>query len=136
MASAPRSKGATLKLSSPTESDTAAPHKSAAVRNKSVRQIGVSHVEPGAIALGQRAKNGTRWPPSHASDFWPRKWWLVAWSNFWNSGRSVIVEPLSLVTINSVFSSSPAFSSAPRTCPTVWSHWTTKSPYAPAPLLP
>ena len=65
--------GKMFSLSSPAPLGNSVSTIAAHVANKSVRQTGASHVVAGAIRPGHRASNGTRCPPSHASDFWPRK---------------------------------------------------------------
>ena len=90
--------------------------------------------DPAAIFPGQRAMKGTRCPPSHRSRFTPRSSPMLACWNcrmrsyapgFTSSATS---GPLSLVKMTSVFSATPACSSAASTRPTTPSVCTTKSP--------
>jgi hypothetical protein len=61
-----------------------------------VKQIVWPFDDPASIRPGQRATNGTRWPPSHTSAFAPRSPPVAEWPNRCTSA-GYQTGPLSLV---------------------------------------
>ena len=105
----PLSVGKKLMLSSAVLDGSLNPVSSATVAITSVRQTSLSVRLPGLTTAGQCTIKGTRWPPSHASAFDPRrlalgKCPLPSNSAFFEVGPDV---PLSLLQMTSVFSSRP-----------------------------
>ena len=78
----PLNKGTQLKLSGAASFGlgSLALANSDAVANKSTRQIVSLQTVPALIPFGQRAKNGTRCPPSQISALVPRQGPLAVWS--------------------------------------------------------
>src|SRR5688572_32800670 len=75
----PSSSGSALKLSSPELAAMGCPVIAAQVAIRSVRHSNAFEVEPGRMRPGQRARNGTRLPPSHTSALFPLNGPLERW---------------------------------------------------------
>jgi len=63
---------------------------------------------------GQRATNGTRWPPSQASDFWPRRPPVARWGTPARMDRAMSSTPWTLSRTPGRDSSTPSRSTAIR----------------------
>ena len=125
------------KLSSAALSGSFAPERVAHVAMMSVRQIVWFEVLPASIFFGQRAMNGTRWPPSHWSRLTPRQGlapsWLWVFRMLLTVGTS---GPLSLLNRINVFSPKPSSSIFLTNAPKMKSISKIKSPCGPAFVAP
>ena len=75
--------GSTLTLSTPSLSASLTPRIAATVAIRSTWQMVSSQTLAGLIFPGQRARNGTRCPPSQTSRFAPRSGPMLACPYFW-----------------------------------------------------